>query len=63
LLTGAAAASPLGARLRQGMVDATALRRTGTADEVAAAVAYLAGDDATYVTGHTLAVSGGMSMT
>jgi 2-hydroxycyclohexanecarboxyl-CoA dehydrogenase len=63
LLNGAAAASGvLGARLRQGMVDATALGRTGTAEEVAAAVAFLAGADGSYVTGHTLAVSGGLSM-
>jgi 2-hydroxycyclohexanecarboxyl-CoA dehydrogenase len=51
-----------GARLRQGMIDATVLGRIGTPDEVAAAIAFLASDDASYVTGHTLAVSGGLSM-
>jgi 2-hydroxycyclohexanecarboxyl-CoA dehydrogenase len=53
---------PLGAGLRQGMIDATLLRRCGQPDEVAAAIAYLASDDASFVTGHTLAVCGGLSM-
>jgi 2-hydroxycyclohexanecarboxyl-CoA dehydrogenase len=52
----------IGGRLRQGMIDATALRRIGTADEVAAAIAFLASEDASYVTGQTLGVSGGLSM-
>src|SRR4051794_15336579 len=52
----------LGARLKQGMIDATALRRIGAPDEVAAVIAFLASDDAAYVTGQTLNVSGGLSM-
>jgi 2-hydroxycyclohexanecarboxyl-CoA dehydrogenase len=52
----------LGARLKQGMVDATALRRIGEPDEVAAVIAFLASDDASYVTGQTVNVSGGLSM-
>jgi 2-hydroxycyclohexanecarboxyl-CoA dehydrogenase len=52
----------LGARLRQGMIDSTALRRIGQPDEVAAVIAFLASDDASYVTGQTLNVSGGLSM-
>jgi 2-hydroxycyclohexanecarboxyl-CoA dehydrogenase len=56
------ARDPLGARIRQGMIDATVLGRAGQPDEVAAAITYLASDDASYVTGHTLAVSGGVSM-
>ena len=53
---------PLGARIRQGMVDASLFGRLGQPDEVAAAVAYLASDEAAFVTGHTMAVSGGLSM-
>ena len=52
----------LGERLVKGMVGATAMRRIGTPDEVAAAVAFLASDDASYVTGETLGVSGGLGM-
>jgi len=33
-----------------------------TSSEVAAAIAFLASDDASYVTGQTLNVSGGLSM-
>jgi 2-hydroxycyclohexanecarboxyl-CoA dehydrogenase len=53
---------PLGARIRQGMIAATVMGRCGRPDEIAAAIAFLASDDASYVTGHTLAVSGGLSM-
>ena len=35
--------------------------RTGEPEEVAAAIVYLASDDASYVTGQTLNVSGGLS--
>jgi 2-hydroxycyclohexanecarboxyl-CoA dehydrogenase len=52
----------LGERLKKAMVDATALGRSGEAEEVAAAIAFLAGPDASYVTGQTLNVSGGLSM-
>jgi 2-hydroxycyclohexanecarboxyl-CoA dehydrogenase len=52
----------LGERLKKAMVDATALGRVGEPEEVAAAIAFLAGTDASYVTGQTLNVSGGLSM-
>jgi 3-oxoacyl-[acyl-carrier protein] reductase len=38
------------------------LKRIGTADDVAAAVAFLASDAASYITGQVLAVNGGMYM-
>ncbi|MEQ1804887.1 MAG: SDR family oxidoreductase [Burkholderiaceae bacterium] len=40
----------------------TPLRRLAQPEDVAAAVAYLVSDDAKFVTGHTLDVNGGMSM-
>ena len=53
---------PRGALMKQGMIDATVMKRAGEPDEVAAAIAYLGSDDASFVTGETLAVSGGLSM-
>jgi 2-hydroxycyclohexanecarboxyl-CoA dehydrogenase len=44
------------------MKRAIPLRRLGQPADVAAAVSFFAGDDAGFVTGQTLSVSGGMSM-
>jgi len=52
----------LGVRLKQGMINATAMGRSGEPDEVAAVIAFLASEDAAYVTGQTVGVSGGLSM-
>jgi 3-oxoacyl-[acyl-carrier protein] reductase len=47
--------------LRDEILAQTPLGRLGTHEEVAAAVLFLASDEASYVTGTTLAVDGGMS--
>jgi 3-oxoacyl-[acyl-carrier protein] reductase len=49
--------------IRSSTVDQIALGRFGSADDVANAVAFLASDDACYITGQTLAVDGGMTFT
>ncbi len=52
----------IGQRIIDTMADATQMKRLGTPDEVAAAVAFLASDESSYVTGETLGVSGGLGM-
>jgi 2-hydroxycyclohexanecarboxyl-CoA dehydrogenase len=52
----------IGERLKAGMIAATSMRRIGQPEEVAAAIAFLASDDASFVTGQTINVSGGLSM-
>ena len=47
---------------RTGMLAAIPLGRPGTDLEIAAAVRFLASDDAAYITGHVLDVNGGMYM-
>jgi 3-oxoacyl-[acyl-carrier protein] reductase len=44
------------------ITESIPLKRMGTPEDVAAAVKFLAGDDAAYITGHVLDVNGGMYM-
>ena len=46
----------------QALVRAIPMRRLGQPEDIAAAVAYLVSEEAGFVTGQTLSVSGGMSM-
>ena len=62
LLMGAKDLGEIGEKLIENMKAMTQIGRLGHPDEVAAAVAFLASDDATYVTGETLGVSGGLGM-
>ena len=50
----------LGEKAREAMVGQIPLGRAGTAEEVAAAVEFLASEKAAYITGQVLHVSGGM---
>lgn len=47
---------------REAVMGMIPLGRKGQPEEIAKAVAYLASDDAGYVTGHVLSVDGGMAM-
>jgi len=51
-----------GKQIIESMVKAVPFRRLAQPDEIAAAVAFLASDDAGYITGQTLSVSGGLTM-
>ena len=46
--------------VRQAYMDTIPLKRFGTARDIANAVAWLSGDDASYVTGQIISVNGGM---
>lgn len=48
--------------IRQGLADLIPLGRKGEPAELAKVVAFLASDDAAYITGHVLTVDGGISM-
>lgn len=50
----------LPSEIKDNIVKFVALQRFGTSEEVADAVAFLASDRASYITGQTLAVDGGM---
>jgi 3-oxoacyl-[acyl-carrier protein] reductase len=52
----------LPAELKQAAIGVTPLGRWGTCEDVAYAVAFLASDQAAYITGQTLSVDGGMVM-
>jgi len=47
---------------KQNAIKQIPLRRVGTTADIAGAVAFLASDDASYITGHVLSVNGGMLM-
>src|SRR5580704_4604456 len=52
----------LGDEFKQAAVKQIPLGRVGSPEDVAGAVAFLASDDAAYITGHVLNVNGGMLM-
>jgi 2-hydroxycyclohexanecarboxyl-CoA dehydrogenase len=51
-----------GSKIGNAMIRAIPLRRLGTAEEVAAAAVFLMSDDASFITGQAISVSGGLTM-
>lgn len=62
LLQGMAQSAPGSDQLVAALERAVPMRRLGRPEDVAAAVAFLACEDADYITGQTLSVSGGLTM-
>lgn len=53
---------PVGARIVEGAIRATPMRRSAEPEEIAEAIAFLASDAARFITGQVLSVNGGVVM-
>jgi 2-hydroxycyclohexanecarboxyl-CoA dehydrogenase len=62
LLDGIRAASGRGDRVIEAMTRAVPMRRLGRPDDIGPAVAFLVSDEAGFITGQTLSISGGLTM-
>jgi 2-hydroxycyclohexanecarboxyl-CoA dehydrogenase len=62
LLSSVAEASGMGDKLLDAFAKATPMRRLGKVDDLPGAVAFLASDDADFITGQVISVSGGLTM-
>ncbi len=60
--TDTALMASMGEKLVEAIQKAIPMRRLGKPEEMAGAVSFLASDDASYITGQTLSVSGGLTM-
>ncbi|MDX2114783.1 MAG: 3-oxoacyl-[acyl-carrier-protein] reductase [Planctomycetota bacterium] len=49
-------------QVRQRVLEAMAVKRLGAAEDIAAAVSYIASDEASFLTGQVLCVDGGLTM-
>ncbi len=62
LLQAVAGDGDYGKRLLEGLKSAIPLKRLGQPEDLAGMVAFLASDDANFITGQTVSVSGGLTM-
>ena len=56
------AASPNAAKIGEALARAVPMRRIGTPEDYPGTIAFLLSDDAAYITGQTISVSGGLTM-
>ncbi len=56
------ASSPNGGKIAEGLAKAIPLRRLGQPEDYPGAIAFLLSDDAAFMTGQTISVSGGLTM-
>jgi 2-hydroxycyclohexanecarboxyl-CoA dehydrogenase len=62
LLAAAAGAGERAQKFRDALVGAIPMKRVGKPDDIPGAVCFLASDDAAFITGQTISVSGGLTM-
>jgi 2-hydroxycyclohexanecarboxyl-CoA dehydrogenase len=62
LLDAIKADSPNGAKISEALARAVPMRRIGKPDDYPGTIAFLLSDDAAYITGQTISVSGGLTM-
>ena len=62
LFAGAKAALPSGDKLAEALARAVPLQRIAQPGDYPGTIAFLLSDDAAYITGQTLSVSGGLTM-
>jgi 2-hydroxycyclohexanecarboxyl-CoA dehydrogenase len=62
LLAAVAGDDERGQKIRAALVGAIPMKRVGQPDDIPGAVCFLASDDAAFITGQTISVSGGLTM-
>jgi 2-hydroxycyclohexanecarboxyl-CoA dehydrogenase len=62
LLAAAAGEGERGEKMRAALVNAIPMKRVGQPEDIPGAVCFLASDDAGFITGQTISVSGGLTM-
>jgi 2-hydroxycyclohexanecarboxyl-CoA dehydrogenase len=62
LLAAVAGDTERGQKIRQALINAIPMKRVGQPEDIPGAVCFLASDDAAFITGQTISVSGGLTM-
>ncbi len=62
LLAEIAGDGAMGEKIRNALINAVPMKRVGKPDDIPGAVLFLSSDDAAFITGQTISVSGGLTM-